>query len=102
MMRVHSTWAKGARAIAVPECPELAFSGASMARPRMTFIPSSTRAGSCTTGGFGAGEVDAALVMTHPNQCSPILTADDTKTSPPAGAAEQRPDPRHGLSRQVG
>ena len=51
MMRVHSTWARGASAIAVPECPELACSGASMARPRMTLIPSSTSLGSWTTGG---------------------------------------------------
>ena len=40
MIRVHSTWASGARAIAVPLWPELAFSGASMARPRITLIPS--------------------------------------------------------------
>ena len=51
MMRVQSTWASGASAIAVPEWPELAFSGASMARPRTTLIPSSTNDGSWTTGG---------------------------------------------------
>ncbi len=36
--------------MAVPECPELAFSGASMAMPRITLMPSSTNLGSCTTG----------------------------------------------------
>ena len=38
MIRVHSTWASGASAIAVPGCPELAGWGASIARPRMTLI----------------------------------------------------------------
>ncbi len=37
--------------MAVPECPEWAASGASMARPRMTLMPSSTNRGSWTTGG---------------------------------------------------
>src|SRR5271166_3993592 len=102
MMRVHSTCASGARAIAVPECPESACSGASMARPQITLIPNWTSAGSCTTGGYGAeGEV-AAWVMPHPTQCSPILTADDTKTSPHASSPQQRPHPRHGLRGQVG
>ena len=32
-----------------PEWPELAASGASMARPRTTLMPSSTNLGSCTT-----------------------------------------------------
>ena len=36
--------------MAVPECPELAASGASMARPRMTLMPNSTNRGSWTTG----------------------------------------------------
>jgi hypothetical protein len=50
MMRVQSTWASGASAMAVPEWPELAASGASIAMPRTTLMPSSTSLGSCTTG----------------------------------------------------
>ena len=46
--------------MAVPECPELACSGASMARPRMTLMPSSTNLGSCTTG------VDVCNAMVKP------------------------------------
>ena len=49
MIRVQRTWARGASAMAVPECPELAASGASMARPRMTLMPNSTNRGSWTT-----------------------------------------------------
>ena len=60
MMRVHSTWASGASAMAVPECPELACSGASMAMPRITLMPSSTNLGSCTTG------VDVCNAMVKP------------------------------------
>src|SRR3954454_9993680 len=43
MTLVHNTWASGARAIAVPGWPELARCGASMARPRMTLMPSCSR-----------------------------------------------------------
>ena len=46
--------------MAVPECPDLAASGASMARPRMTLMPNSTSLGSCTTGG------DVCNVMVKP------------------------------------
>src|SRR5215204_6998762 len=46
MMRVHSTWASGASAIAVPGWPLLAAWGASMARPRMTLMARCSRAGS--------------------------------------------------------
>src|SRR5581483_6984845 len=45
MILVNSTWARGARAMAVPGWPELAFWGASMARPRMTLMPSCSRSG---------------------------------------------------------
>src|SRR5688500_18217415 len=38
MMRVWSTWASGARAMAVPGWPELAFWTASIARPRITLM----------------------------------------------------------------
>jgi hypothetical protein len=38
MMRVHSTWASGANAMAVPWWPERAAFGASIANPRMTSI----------------------------------------------------------------
>ncbi len=38
MIRLNSTCARGASAIAVPWCPDLAFSGASMAKPRMREI----------------------------------------------------------------
>src|SRR5919108_5413853 len=38
MMRVKSTWASGARAMAVPGCPELAFWTASIASPRITLM----------------------------------------------------------------
>ena len=44
MTRVNSTWANGARAMAVPGWPELAARGASMASPRMTLMPSCSRA----------------------------------------------------------
>jgi hypothetical protein len=43
MTRVQSTWASGASAMAVPGWPELAFCGMSMARPRMTLMPSCSR-----------------------------------------------------------
>src|SRR5690606_4609646 len=46
MMRVHSTWARGASAIAVPGCPLRAAWGASMARPRITLMARCSRAGS--------------------------------------------------------
>src|SRR5690606_19041418 len=46
MMRVHSTWARGASAIAVPGCPLRAAWGASMARPRTTLMARCSRAGS--------------------------------------------------------
>src|ERR687898_487190 len=46
MMRVHSTCASGASAIAVPGWPLLAAWGASMARPRMTLMARCSRAGS--------------------------------------------------------
>src|SRR5690606_22372355 len=45
-MRVHSTWARGARAIAVPGWPLFAAWGASMAKPRMTSMARCSRAGS--------------------------------------------------------
>ena len=70
MIRVQSTCASGANAMAVPEWPELAFSGASMAKPRMTLIPNSTRAGSWMTGGWVSCEAGAAWVMGHRN---PVL-----------------------------
>src|SRR5256885_2257106 len=38
MIRVWSTWASGARAMAVPGCPELAFWTASIASPRITLM----------------------------------------------------------------
>ena len=43
MTRLNSTWASGARAMAVPGWPELALRGASMAKPRMTSIARSSR-----------------------------------------------------------
>src|SRR5439155_14379466 len=46
--RVHRTWASGASAMAVPGWPELARCGASMARPRMTLMPSCSRSVSAT------------------------------------------------------
>src|SRR3954468_5639665 len=49
MTRVHSTWASGARAIAVPGWPELARWGPSMAKPRMTLIASCSSSASLGT-----------------------------------------------------
>src|SRR5207302_1829058 len=49
MIRVQSTWARRARAMAVPGCPEFAFCGASMARPLMTLMPS------CSSSASGIG-----------------------------------------------
>src|SRR5690606_17993487 len=45
MMRVHSTCARGARAIAVPWWPDLAACGASIASPRITSIARRSRSG---------------------------------------------------------
>ena len=47
-MRVHSTWASGARAIAVPWCPDRAACGASMASPRMTLMARCSRSRAVT------------------------------------------------------
>src|SRR5580704_14285243 len=49
MMRVNSTCASGAHAMAVPGWPEPACWGASMARPRTTLIPSCSSSASVTT-----------------------------------------------------
>jgi uncharacterized protein (TIGR00369 family) len=49
--------------MAVPEWPELACSGASMASPRITLMPSWTSLGSWTTGG---GEVRSAMTYFYP------------------------------------
>src|SRR5579875_3956317 len=49
MMRVNRTWPSGAKAMAVPGCPEWACWGASMARPRITAIPNCYSARSSLT-----------------------------------------------------
>jgi hypothetical protein len=95
MMRVHSTWASGARAMAVPECPELACSGrvhgqaadhvdAELHQGRILHDRSDANAG--------------AWVM--PPYPTPRLSSRLHLTSPHAGAAQQRPHAGHGLRRQ--
>ena len=62
MIRVHSTWASGASAMAVPGWPELACWGASMARPRMTLMPS------CSSSASRSNGLDRLHVFTIPSQ----------------------------------
>src|ERR1700712_151857 len=52
MIRLKSTWASGARAIAVPWWPLLAFSGASIAKPRMRSIACCSCSGVNVAGTF--------------------------------------------------
>ena len=48
MTRVHSTWARGARAMAVPWWPLLALMGMSMDRARITLMARCSRSASVT------------------------------------------------------
>ena len=73
--------------MAVPECPEWAASGASMAMPLMTLMPSSTSLGSWTTGG------EVSNVMINPNAlfrpAGRAVTYSSRHGFPHAGAPKQ-------------
>ena len=87
MTRVNRTWASGASAMAVPGWPESAFCGASMARPRMTLIPSCSSSASVTMRTVPAGR-----------RRQPGGTE---SAEAPATARSRRPGPVVGVGRAV-
>src|SRR4249920_1786242 len=86
MTRVQSTWARGASAIGVPGCPELAFCTASMARARMTLMP----AGSTSPRPVRASSAAAATVtLLCDLDCDLAFRIRGEPRSPPAGCRAQ-------------